>query len=614
MYRFTLKNQMLHSSTPNYISVPYNVVLSGQSQPMLGNNEQKKERTPHPKDFEFSKSKGSNYFFYVASRFASLLGILVVVMSIVWVSMILFTDKSIRNVYQTTAFTTTVDRDNADAWQVLAMSWSDLSKPNPTTDVQFDHYYECWWAAGVRNDLCPNTTVNDYKQCINAKFSTQMTTCLGSNDPTQIVLSMNDYTRCINTAMQPTRQSMNALKICLRTDMWPLYEYAETVDTWVFLGSFNWAVFLTIGFALFSCFVMYTGGFVMNSEALDVTKPGEPAKNGPLSYTVTMACAIFSLLFFIYFLVNAYRLPNTSVMGSSYPFPNSVATNTIMIPATLIVFIYFVMELLQMWDPPEFLKKYGLGLPTVGFGPNGQLLQAHNMPNRYGYIHDTNANTIPIQNHKDWKYTLTAYYPALTLTWADAYLLDPVIAIGLLGATHQCTSTTLYQVFLALFTYRLAHTSVARFMYEGYIYNPDESNEKFSNSGTPRKELYAIRMQAMFMHLSALCALIMAYNILTNPYLVVSEFLMVYTMIYLWFVVPEIIRLIAHIIVAFKALSAPDKNVLLIANYFVWIWDVIVRFVYICIIIWGANNIAGSQNYLDTRLQNITNTILYMNS
>jgi hypothetical protein len=582
--------------SPQYVAVPYNVIMKGQTQPMLGNN---------PKDFENSRKKGSYYFFLIASRLSSVLGIIAVVMSIVWVSTIMFDDKSIRNVYQTTSFTTTLDRANADSWQILTQSWSEVSKTNPSVDVQFDHYFECWHAAGVKNDVCTNTTVADYKQCILSKYTTQLDTCVNSSNPNAITPSFNEYTKCVNNYLLPTTQSLRALEICLRTNAWPMFESPQPVDSWYFLASFNWAVLLTIGFALYSCFVLYTGGFVFNAEHLELREPGMVAKNGPLSQSITVACALFSLVFFLYFLVNAYRLPNSNIMGSKYPFPNSIATNTIMIPATLIVFVYFVIELLEMWNPPNILKKMGF--------TGDKMLQAGNMPHRAGHYKNPGGQDYSADLDKSWAETITHYFPALTLTWADGYMIDPIIAIGLIGTSHQCTTSILYQIFMALFTYRMAHTSVARFMYEGYIYNPDEKEGKFNRQNADAKnELYAVRMQAMFMHLSAVAALVMFWNIISNPNYMLIEFPLISTMLYFWYVIPEVIRLIAHIIVAFQAIGMPDKYVLLSTNYFIWIWDVSVRFVYICIILWGASNITGTQYFLDARLQNITGTILYM--
>jgi hypothetical protein len=199
------------------------------------------------------------------------------------------------------------------------------------------------------------------------------------------------------------------------------------------------------------------------------------------------------------------------------------------------------------------------------------------------------------------------------MAWADGYMLDPILVVGVLGATHQLNNAVLYQIFMAVFTYRMALTSVARFMYEGYIKNPDEGPNKFSaekGTGT-RDELYAIRMQAMFMQLSGTVSLVMLWWILTNDNMLIAEYTMVYLMLYLWFIVPELIRLVSHVIVAFQALGKSDKFVLMTSNYVLWIWDVLVRMIFIIIIMWGAETIPGTQYFVATRLQNITDTMAF---
>jgi hypothetical protein len=57
------------------------------------------------------------------------------------------------------------------------------------------------------------------------------------------------------------------------------------------------------------------------------------------------------------------------------------------------------------------------------------------MPHRRG--HEYEGPYTEDHNDKTWKESMTAYFPALTLSWADAYMIDPVIAIGLIGATQQ---------------------------------------------------------------------------------------------------------------------------------------------------------------------------------
>lgn len=570
-----------------YTSVPYTLVMQQETHPTLQSN---------PKSFAASREKGSHWFFFFVTKLASFLGIVAVVMSMVWVATVLFDDKIVRNTYGTTTFFTSLDKSNIDAWQVLSQAWSELSKPTPTTDIKFNHYFECWFAAGVLSTVCTNSSVAEYKTCVTSKYPTQLTTCSNAHDEAlHSSPSFNEYTRCIQSSFALDRSTSDALRICLRTNLWPLYESPEQTDSWNFLGSYNWMIFLTVGFALFATFVLYTGGFVMNAEALEIVTPGKPAKNGPLSYSVTGICAVLSFLFFLYFLINAYRAPTST---STYILPNSIATNNIMILTSIIVFVYFVVELLEMWNPSEVRDMIKIVYSNNNM--NKAIIQAHNMPHAATY-------------DPSWKSTINNYYPALTLAWADGYMLDPVIVAGVIGATQQVNTAILYQIFVAVFTYRLAHTAVARFMYEGYIYNPDEAEGKFTKERTgARLELYAVRMQAMFMHLSATMALVMLWYILTNTNYIMSEFTLVYLMLYLWFVVPEIIRLISHIIVAFKAVGTSDKYILMTSNYFLWVWDVLVRLIFIIIIFWGADSIPGTQYFLSTRLQNITDTVTYM--
>lgn len=118
----------------------------------------------------------------------------------------------------------------------------------------------------------------------------------------------------------------------------------------------------------------------------------------------------------------------------------------------------------------------------------------------------------------------------------------------------------------------------------------------------------------MFMHLAAASCIAILWYILNNNNLMISEYMLITFMLYIWYVVPEILRFIAHIIVAFQAVGKADKDVLMTTNYCLWIWDVLARLVFIIIVFWGSNEIPATQYFLDNRLKNITGTILYMSS
>ena len=58
----------------------------------------------------------------------------------------------------------------------------------------------------------------------------------------------NTYANCVNNGMSSgTRQNLNALKSCIKSDLWPLYEVPLDVDTGYFLGAFSWPLMMVTG-------------------------------------------------------------------------------------------------------------------------------------------------------------------------------------------------------------------------------------------------------------------------------------------------------------------------------------------------------------------------------
>lgn len=619
-----------------FVGSPYHVVFAEpEKQPFLGvkggsGGGGGGER--HPLGYQNSKTDAKAWFFWFATRILSLLGIICIVFSIVWTSMVFFNDSDYRPVYATSTYLLNNDLKNPESWQIIPQStWSDLSKPNPTTDAQYNHYFECWHAAGVGWAQCNNASVSDYKTCIRGKYSTLLDTCATTTSTWEISPSLNGYVNCVAAGIPLSRTSYNGLEVCLRTNTWPLYEAPQDVDSWYFLGFYNWMLVLIVGFGLFSCFVLYTGGFVIMAEDLDYDARG--LRNGPLSYGVTGVCGLFSLLFLIYFLAQAYRVDGTLEPTGTYRLPGSIATNTVLLPATLIVFAYFTIEMLELWFGPSigwFKGVLDYASRTLN-GPRSQeemlMMQQGQggvMVGRANFPHTKPTMMTP-------KTIADYYFPAVTLAWADAYVLDALMVVGTVGATMQVSTATVYQLFLIVFAYRWAHTALARFIYEGYISNPDEKvyyNEKRDARGSvyyegvhkddreapesTRKHLYTVRMQAMFMHLAALSCLVTMWYIFSNVNTLLSEFTLVTVMFYLWFAIPEILRFLAHVVVAFQATEQNDKNILVTSNYLIFIWDVVVRLVWIMIIYWGSSQIHGTQTFLRDRLLNVTDTITFM--
>ena len=545
-------------------------------------------------------------------------GIVCVTMAIIIASMTMFTQNHQRLVYETTTFLTTTDKNTQDSWQVLTQTLNKNPVFTTTTDVVFDHYFDCWFAAGIKTSVCTNTSVSDYKQCITNNFASTLSTCGSTTYEQKIVSpSLNQYVKCINTALLPSRQSLNGLEICLRTHPWPLYEAPQDIDSEYWLGSFNWMTLLTLGFLFFGAFALYTGDFVFFYENTIGDDDKKWNLNGWVALTVTVASLTVAFLPAIYTFINAYRLPDQSTFGSTYPYPNSVATNNIIVPTAVFVTAYFFAIIVQ------YMIKMG-GPHVRKLFPAKTQITANGMLNA-GYTAKQEAES---------KERVIGNLPVLTTTWADAYLLDIVMFMGVVGSTMQVSTVSVYQLFVAVSIYRLANTSLVRFLYEGYIYKFNErKHERGGARGDESQapllakeqsvesaELYCVRQQAVFMHLATLMALATFATVLYNSNLMFYEFSLIHAVFWTWFAIPEALRMLAHVAVAMGALDSkqnkylPSENYLVLTYYFTWIWDVAVRIILISVIVWGSKETNGSATFWDTRLLNVTQTIEYMSA
>lgn len=610
----------MNGAYASYWGSPHTVVMNAQleSQPFLNgrlkNSNSEKARTHY----------FSSYVFDIVSWTSFALAILSLVFAIVWVSMPLATDKFIRSVYETTTFLSSYDKTNIDSWIVQTKPWSDVANSNAYVETQFTHYYECWYTAQMAWDVCHNSTINDYKTCIKARYSTQLDTCANASSPNYISPSLNEYATCVNNFLLPSRHSLNTFKICLRTNSWPLYESPEPVDSLYFLGSYNWMSLVTVGFLGFACFMLYTSAITTDEKRL---------WKSPYTYTndytffmiITFVCLAIVFSFLVVFLVMAFK-PSADTFGSSYPYPNSIATNTVIIPTLALLCAYFIMELSEKTKPTKTLKKYwnkvfaneNMDSPQRTLENQGQIVYASEyntvpnatiaggakyIPQKFA-VHPLNPNANTVTED---------YFPALLITWSDAYLIDAVLFLGFIGATQQVSTALAYQIFVVVLTYRFLYTIISRLLFEGYIFDDDQGTAKFTqNSSRTAKVNFSVRMQAMFLQVAATLCVIILGVILFNEKTMISEFGMILALYILWYLVPEVIRLGSHLIVAAIAWEDTDDLILFTANSFVWIWDVVVRLIFIMIIVWGYKDIAGTSYFLEERLNSISSTIALM--
>lgn len=547
--------------------------------------------------------KKTNSFFLFMNMALTGVGISCFVIAIVAASWTMFRDVHQRQIYQTTTFLTTTDKNYPDSWQILTQTHNKIPSFTTTTDIVFDHYFDCWFAAGVANKVCTNTSVSDYKNCISANYATLLATCATTNQSSYISPSLNQYVQCVNTGLSLTRQSQNGFEICLRTHPWPLYETPQDVDSEYWLGSFNWMQFLTVGLLLFSCFALYTGDFVFFYENTPATEKVRTAYNGVLALVLSSLGFLVSCIPLIYALISAFRYSDQSTLGNSYPYPSSVATNNVILPAAIFGFVFFGAEIIA-YAYQWFMTK-----------------NAKIHPETQGLIGHTDA--MYTNNQKQaLKENTMKYFPSITTTWADAYLLDIVMFTGIIGSTMQLSTVIAYQVFIALCMYRFCQTSLVRLLYEGYIYKSSDIRSSVGpkeESQSQTKSHYCVRQQAVFMHLATFMSLLTLIILLMNSNLMFYEFGMLQLSLWAWFLIPETLRFMLHLIIATSGVKYynEDKGGLtetqmILCYYAIWIWDVVIRLITVAVIVWGTSATYGTAAFWDERLINITETIAYM--
>ncbi len=554
-------------------------------------------------------SKQISFFLFMNISLTGV-GISCFVIAIVAASWTMFRDVHQRQIYQTTTFLTTTDKNYPDSWQILTQTHNKIPSFTTTTDIVFDHYFDCWFAAGVANKVCTNTSVSDYKNCISANYATLLATCATTNQSSYISPSLNQYVQCVNTGLSLTRQSQNGFEICLRTHPWPLYETPQDVDSEYWLGSFNWMQFLTVGLLLFSCFALYTGDFVFFYENTDAVEKSRTAYNGVLALVLSSVGFLVSCIPLIYALISAFRYSDQSTLGNSYPYPSAVATNNVTLPAAIFGFVFFGAEIIA-YAYQWFMTK-------------NQKTEYSKMTEAQALIGHTDArisNYTPEQQKKLAENT-AMYFPSITTTWADAYLLDIVMFTGIIGSTMQLSTVIAYQVFIALCMYRFCQTSLVRLLYEGYIHKSIEArtNPDYAfQAKNYRDKNYCVRQQAVFMHLATFMSLLTLIILLMNSNLMFYEFGMLQLSLWAWFLIPETLRFMLHLIIATSGVKYynEDKGGLtetqmILCYYAIWIWDVVIRLITVAVIVWGTSATYGTAAFWDERLINITETIAYM--
>lgn len=589
-----------------------------------------------------------HWIYFLSKLLASLTTIFLFVVIFAISGSVLFWDSPELSVFVTNTFYTSNDNEHNLSWPVLTQtSWNGLPR-NPATfynDIKFEYYYECLWVSQIGWNLCngSSATVATYQQCLNTNYATQLSTCTStsssSNWPTA-----NVYANCVNNGLGGARWNLNAFKSCIRTELWPLYEVPQDVDSINFLGSFSWPLIMLTGAFLFGVFAMYTI-YPVDWEDTTIIEHGKPKSvYTRLGVAWTVLPIMLLIFWFIVVTLVAFRASPTWPNQNTHLYPSTQQTNVVIVTATLAVLFYFFLEASEFYEKYMFehgaehekskasadvvIVKSDIPYP-VKMAPQGSNIFTFPPPNqqrgRLGYYFPGIGQTLSVSSLRD---AGEIYTPVLLNTWADAYLVDPLFFVGALGATMQLTTASVYNVFWCLVYYRLAHVGVARLIYHSYVRIPGgdedinaakESNAvKETTAGqipenvqAAQESLAATRVLALSMHVAGALALVVVFYILFDSSKILSEFPTTQNLFIIGLLVPEAIRLAGHLTLAVMQVhrvKGYGKYILMFAQL-LWTWDLVIRVIFLWVYFWGSDTGRGTKPFLFDRFASI-NTMM----
>lgn len=566
-----------------------------------------------------------------------------------------FGDNPDSAVYVTNTFYTSNDNEQNISWQVLTSNpWNAMPRPGVATysTINFEHFYECMWTAQLGYTLCSGSTdtVAKYTICLQTKYATELNACApqgaGLYWPTS-----SQYTQCINAGLgNNTLWSLNAMRTCVRTNAWPLYDVPQDVTTTFFLGAYSWPLLAITSSFLLLVFALYTIWPVDWEDSTLVEQGKTVSSFVRLGMGWSSLSVLVAGFWLVVVLLIAFRTSSTWPNGNVNLYPSTQQTNVVMVVSTLAVIFYFLLDGSEFLDRNKVGHKYyedekqkilherdeerkrreaeeegrrkqqayhdERDMDNQGYQrsmiptPVSMLFKPvvkPGKPSALGYYFPTPSNGQTNVYSLDEAGKL--YMPVLLKTWSDAYLLDPLFIVGLVGGTLQVYTDDIYNVFWCVAFYRIAHAGVARAVHHAYV-----AIHLTDVDAAYEEALAATKVLALGLHVAGAVAMLGLAMIVLNSSSMLSDYSLVGAYFYLAYLVPEILRLVGHLGLAFFGRHKPGEHyglyILMLAQ-FIWTWDLLIRCVYLWVMLWGNSGVRGTKPYLLSGLQSIQ-TILQL--
>ena len=528
---------------------------------------------------------------------------------------------------------------------------------------RFGHYLECMYTARMADRLCPpTTTFNDYTACMtNTTVVSALDYCASFPSAVQSGVTVyshwptsEEYLNCLwsNPLLQNSesqRASKNVFRSCVEKSLWPFFEIPQTMDTPVLMGSYNWALLAVAGLIVFTSFGVYTAGWKEDG----VVNHGEVGYMMRLGALWSGLALLWNIVFFAIFLVVAFRNSGEFQKGGGLPTTSSTTFVTILVFAVAV--LYFLSAFLQGIRPRTFLAAYskaGAGMAKIiAAGPpptrtdheNQHLMLASTLPSvdPGGKFAETYAI---VYADADPGQVARYYTPPMLATWADSYIADVCIVMGMAGATGQLSTDQAWNLFALTLVYRVLNMIISQCISDAFMNNmrlDDEVNREKNGIVTRPGMFYThgkeyqaqgegrqwkdwktrtrgksehnvdVHLNTKIIGLSTQLAALYLYVALI--YLVfqgnsaLNDFATFKTFFVFAFVIPEALRLLLHLF--YQSMFTPDENgvpwMLYNAAFFVWLWDFVIRIIFVSVLILEASNNPGTFDFLRTQTNNL---------
>jgi hypothetical protein len=357
------------------------------------------------------------------------------------------------------------------------------------------HYYTCMQTAQVGNSVCPAKTdqsVTDYIGCLNNNTGTRAV--LDACSPLTVSWpTAEDYLQCIfaQPVMRHTANvhaSERVFRSCLDRVMWPLYEVQQSVDSTIMFGSYNWLVLLVVGLLCMTSFGVYTASPWEHGKVM-FGDPDWHMRLGALWISVSL---VWNITFLVFFFVVAARA-GTDAEGDD-AVPTTATTSVLSVAFITLHVAYFLFELVDGQPGSRFFVHVWKCAGMSGHLKDhnaGEMLRSTGQIVRYKRSPAALGVSMPRPHVKVYDISpsdVAMYYtPPLLSAWADGYLSDPLIFLGVIGATGHVTTPHAFGFFFLVLLFRLLNCQIARYMYQCFMNNlsfTNEENEAYHNINT----------------------------------------------------------------------------------------------------------------------------------